>query len=107
MTEIALLCTYLGVVCCYAASPTGDDRVWGAAVLGRRPGPGRLVGGGLLGWALVLLTLAFSPAVGLLIGLSAAIMSASIVVIAAPLVPRLIPTSVGLFLLAALLTQLG
>lgn len=60
-----------------------------------------------MGSALVLLAVVFPPAVGILIGLSVMILSASCVVIAAPLAPRLIPAVLGVSVLAALLAQLG
>lgn len=101
MMATALGLTYLGVVLCYAASPS-------AACVGGGPLPDtlprRLVRMG--GWAVLGLGLSLSVAggpvaEGVLVWLSMGMLACTLVVIAAPLVARFVPVTGAIALAVA------
>lgn len=87
MMPLALLLTYLGVALLYAASPATP----GAAPVSPRSLRG--AGGLAVACALALFGAEAGAVVGGLVGLSALMLAASVLVIAGPLVPRFLPVS--------------
>lgn len=93
MIPLALLLTYLGVALLYAASPATPVAAPTA------PRVLRGAGGLAVACAFVLFGVEAGAVVGGLIGLSASMLTASVLVIAGPLVPRFL--SISLIVAAA------
>lgn len=96
--------TYLGVLLCYAAS-TRSSASSNAAARRALGGPRVLrgAGGALLGLGVVLAAAVWPLGEALLVWLSAAMLAASVTVIAAPLLGRFVPASGALAGIAAVL----
>ena len=87
MPAVMIGCTYLSVALCYAASSSAsatDDGDW----MGGRPGAGRLLGLLLLGLGAGRALTRYPVGEGLLVWAATAMAAGSVLVIAAPILPR-------------------